>query len=264
MSILEVKNLSAGYGNGPVIAGISFALERGEFVTVLGRNGSGKSTLIKALQKLVPDVSGEVLIDGERAARLGPREMARRVAYVPQIYDPVFEFTAAEVILMGRYVHQARLGAPSAADAAVLAEGLRLPETAALKDKKMAHLSGGERQRVYIARALAQDTPLLFLDEPSSHLDISFQVEIYEILSRLRKERGKTILAAEHNINLAAAYGRTLLFLKNGTIAARGTPEDLVTRDQIRNVFDAEVDVRANPRSGLPEISLIAPQGGKP
>ncbi|MBP1661366.1 MAG: ABC-type cobalamin/Fe3+-siderophores transport system, ATPase component [Candidatus Aminicenantes bacterium] len=264
MAILEVRDLSAGYGNGPVISDISFSVEQGGFVAVLGRNGSGKSTLIKALQRLVRRVSGETLVEGESLSGMSRKRIARRIAYVPQIYDPVFEFTAAEVILMGRYVHQGRLGGPSASDAAVLAEVLRLTETVPLKDKKMAHLSGGERQRVYIARALAQDTPLLFLDEPSSHLDISFQVEIYEILRNLQKERGKTILAAEHNINLAAPYCRTLIFLKDGRIMAQGAPEELVTEENIRKIFDAEVDVHPNARSGLPEISLITPQGGKP
>ena len=127
----------------------------------------------------------------------------------------------------------------------------------------MAHLSGGERQRVYIARALAQDTPVLFLDEPSSHLDISYQVEIYEILRGLQRNQGKTILAAEHNINLAAAYSRRLIFLKDGMIMAEGSPKELITRENILRIFDAEVDVRPNPRSGLPEVSLVSLPEGK-
>jgi iron complex transport system ATP-binding protein len=264
MAILEVGDLSAGYGNGDVIRGISFSLEAGDFVTVLGRNGSGKSTLIKALQRLVRHVSGDTRVGGESLAGMGRRRIAGRIAYVPQIYDPVFEFTVTEIILMGRYLHQGRLGGPSARDTGVLSEVLRLTETARLKDKKMAHLSGGERQRVYIARALAQDTPLLFLDEPSSHLDISYQVEIYEILRGLQRNQGKTILSAEHNINLAAAYSRRLMFLKGGTIMAEGSPKELITRENILRIFDAEVDVRPNPRSGLPEVSLVTLPEGKP
>ncbi len=264
MPILEVKNLSAGYGNGPVIGDISFSLERGEFVTILGRNGSGKSTLIKALQRLVPDVSGEVLIDGEAVSGLGPRQLARRVAYVPQIYDPVFEFRVSEVVLMGRYARQGRLAGVSAEDAAVLDEVLRETRTTGLADKKVAHLSGGERQRVFIARALAQDTPLLLLDEPSAHLDISYQVEIYDILRRLQREKGKTVLAAEHNINLAVPYSQRVIFLRDGRLAAQGSPAELVTRENIGRIFDADVDVRTNAASGLPEISLITGKGGRP
>jgi len=261
MPILEVENLSAGYGNGPVIRDVSFSVEPGEFVTILGRNGSGKSTLIKALQKLVRDVRGEVRIEGTSVAGWGRRRMARGVAYVPQIYDPVFEFRVAEIILMGRYVHQGRLSGPAASDSDALEEALRLTQTAHLKDKLLAHLSGGERQRVFIARALAQDTPLLFLDEPSSHLDISYQVEIYEILRRLGREKGKTILAAEHNINLAALYSQRLIFLKDGRISGQGRPSELITKDNIKRIFDADVDVRENLRSGLPEISLVAGPG---
>jgi iron complex transport system ATP-binding protein len=259
--LLEVNGLTAGYGNGPVIADISFTLERGEFVTVLGRNGSGKSTLIKALQRLVPDVSGEVLIAGESVAALGPRPLARRVAYVPQIYDPVFEFRVSEVILMGRYARQGRLAGVSAADSAILEEVLGWTRTAHLADKQVARLSGGERQRVFIARALAQDAPLLLLDEPSAHLDISYQVEIYDILRRLQREKGKTILAAEHNINLAVPYSQRILFLKEGRVAAQGAPAGLVTRESIRDIFDADVLVRENPASGFPEISLITGPG---
>ena len=257
MPILEVRNLSAGYGNGRVVREISFGVEPGEFVTILGRNGSGKSTLIKAILKLLPDVSGEVRIGGENLFSLGRRRIARRIAYVPQLYDPVFEFRVDEVVLMGRYVHQSRFGRASASDSRVLEEVLRLTETASLREKKMACLSGGERQRVAIARALAQDTPLLFLDEPSSHLDISFQIEIYEILRRLQREKGISILAAEHNINLAAPYSGRLLFLKEGRIRAEGPPGELINRENIKRIFDADVDIRENRSSGLPEISLV-------
>lgn len=261
MQILEVKGLTAGYGNGPVIRDISFALERGEFVTVLGRNGSGKSTLIRALQRLVPDVSGRVLVDGESVAALGPRPLARRVAYVPQLHGPAFEFRVSEVVLMGRYARQGRLAGVSAADAAILEEVLSATRTAHLADKTVARLSGGERQRVFIARALAQDTPLLLLDEPSAHLDISYQVEIYDILRRLQREKGKTILAAEHNINLAVPFSQRVLFLKEGRIAAQGPPAALITRENIRSIFDADVLVRQNPSTGLPEVSLVTGTG---
>jgi iron complex transport system ATP-binding protein len=131
-----------------------------------------------------------------------------------------------------------------------------LTETAPLKEKKIAHLSGGERQRVFIARALAQDTPLLFLDEPSAHLDISYQVEIYRILKRLQEEKNKTILSAEHNINLAIPYSRRILFLKEGRIHSIGHPMELVTKQNIQEVFHTDVEVRKNLHSGFPEISL--------
>jgi len=257
MAILAAKNLSAGYDGGFVIRDISLALEPGEFVAVLGRNGSGKSTLLRALLGLLGTVRGQVLLEGEDLGRLGRREIAKKIAYVPQLSEPVFEFTAREIVLMGRYARQARLETLSAGDQEAVGEAVRLTDTAGLLDKKVGHLSGGERQRVFIARALAQDTPLLFLDEPSLHLDISYQVEIYGILKSLQKEKGRTILAAEHNINLASAHAERLVYLKGGGLAAQGGPAETITAERIREIFDAEVDVRPNSRSGLPEISLV-------
>ncbi len=261
MAILEVKNLSAGYDGGFVIKDISLALEPGEFVAVLGRNGSGKSTLIRAMLGLLGNVRGEVVLGGDDLFRLGRREIARKIAYVPQLAEPVFEFTAREVVLMGRYARQSRFETLSAGDAEAVDEAVRLTEVAGLLGKKVGHLSGGERQRVFIARALAQDTPVLFLDEPSLHLDISYQVEIYAILKGLQKDKAKTILAAEHNINLAAAYAERLVHLKGGGIAAQGGPAETITAAMVRAIFDAEVDVKPNSRSGLPEISLVT--GGR-
>lgn len=257
MAILEVNTLSAGYENGFVIANISFSIEEGEFVAILGRNGSGKSTLIKALQNLLKNTSGKVEIFGQDLFSLSSSDVSQKIAYVPQMSDISFDFSVGEIVAMGRYVHQGRFGKMSQNDTRVIEEVMSLTEISHLKEKKMAHLSGGERQRVYIARALAQDTPFLFLDEPSSHLDISYQIEIYRILKRLQEEKKKTILTTEHNINLAIPYSHRLMLLKEGKIHALGHPEELVTRTHIKEVFHADVDIRKNTRSGLPEISLI-------
>lgn len=256
MTILEVNNLSAGYEKDYVIKNISFSLKKGEFVSILGRNGSGKSTLIKALQGLLKSVSGQIKIDGQNIFSLKPRQLAKKIAYVPQIFDFSFEFNVEEIVFMGRYIHQGRLSGSSSTDFEMIEEVMNLTQISHLKGKKIGHLSGGERQRVFIARALAQDTPLLFLDEPSSHLDISYQVEIYQILKQLQQEKGKTILTTEHNINLAIPYSQKLLFLMNGRIHSQGPPEKLITKKNIKSVFKAEVEIRKNLHSMLPEISL--------
>ncbi len=256
MEILEVKNLAAGYENGYVIKDISFSLKVGESIAVLGRNGAGKSTLIKALQGLLKNVSGQVTVDGENIFSLNPRQVAKKIAYVPQIFGFTFEFSVMEIVLMGRYIHQGRLGGCSPRDLEIIDEMMNITQITHLRQKKLAHLSGGERQRVFIARALAQDAPLLFLDEPSSHLDINYQVEIYHILHMLQ-ERGKTILCTEHNINLAIPYSQKIMFLKDGRIQALGPPEKLITKENIKEVFAAEVEIRENIHSRLPEISLI-------
>lgn len=257
MALLEAKNLSAGYENGFVIENISFSLKEGEFISILGRNGSGKSTLIKALQGLLKNVSGQVRVDEKNIFLLKSRQIAKKIAYVPQIFSYSFEFSVLEIIHMGRYIHQGRLGGTSSLDSRKVEEVMNLAEISHLREKKIAHLSGGERQRVFIARALAQDTPLLFLDEPSSHLDISYQVEIYQILKRLQKEKGKTIFTTEHNINLAIPYSEKIMFLKGGKVQAVGPPKKLITRENIKKVFQADVEIRENIHSRLPEISLI-------
>lgn len=256
MGILEVHDLSAGYDDGFVIHDISLMVEPGEFVAVLGRNGSGKSTLIKAVQNLLGNVRGQVVCDGEDVFRMSPRRLAAKIAYVPQLAEPIFEYTVEEVVLMGRFARQGRLEKASAVDAPAVDEAMRLTEVGSLKAKRLSQLSGGERQRVFIARALAQDTPVLLLDEPSLHLDISYQVEVYGILKGLQKDKGKTIVTTEHNINLATAYAERLIFLKTGVVAAEGTPGETITAANIREIFGAEVDIRENIRTGLPEISL--------
>ncbi|MFZ2054509.1 MAG: ABC transporter ATP-binding protein [Candidatus Aminicenantales bacterium] len=264
MGILEVKSLHAGYGGGDVIRNIDLRLEKGEFACILGPNGSGKSTLIKALQGLLKDVSGEVTIDGTDLFRLARREVSRKIAFVPQIVDLTFEFSVFELVSMGRYVHQSRLTGLSSSDRRLIKDVLEMVEIAPLQDKKVAHLSGGERQRVLIARALAQDTPLLFLDEPSSHLDLNYGLEIFAILAKLQKEQGKTILSTEHNINLAIPYAGKIIFLKRGQVLAQGPPAEMITRDKIKDVFQADVDIRENRYSQLPEISLIPKHSPKP
>lgn len=257
MAILDIRDLSAGYGDGFVVRGVSLRLEPGEFVAVLGRNGSGKSTLIRAAQGFLPNVEGRVSLEGDDLFRLGRREIARKIAYVPQFTEPVFEFTAGEVVRMGLYARQSRLRGLSADDEEAVEEAMRLTETSGLQGKRIAHLSGGERQRVFIARALAQRTPILLLDEPSLHLDISFQVEIYGLLKTLQKSASKAVLVAEHNINLAAAHAERLVFLADGAVVLQGTPQETVRSEVIRDIFRAEVDVRANLHTGLPEISLV-------
>lgn len=256
MAILEVGNLSAGYGNGFVVRHVSLAVEPGEFVAILGRNGSGKSTLIKAVQNLLEHVEGTVRYAGEDVFGLTPRQVASRIAYVPQMAEPAFEYSVAEVVRMGRFARQGRIEGSSAGDDAAVAEAMRLTEVAEFGGKPLSQLSGGERQRVFIARALAQDTPLLLLDEPSSHLDIRYQAEIYSLLGTLRKDKGKTVVVAEHNINLAAAHAGRLIFLKDGAVAAEGDPAATVTAANISEIFGADVDIRKNARTGLPEISL--------
>ena len=257
MPILETRGLSAGYGGPSVVREVDLDLEEGGFVSILGPNGSGKSTLIRAVQGLLKDTRGEILLAGRKLSGLGRREIARLAAFVPQFFDPTFEFTVLEILAMGRFARQQRFAGLSREDREVIDDVLDWLEIRGLAEKRIAHLSGGERQRVFIGRALAQDTPLLLLDEPSSHLDLNFGLEIFQLLERLQKERGKAILCAEHNINLVVPFSRRIVFLKDGQIAFQGPPAEMVTRSRIKEVFLADVDIRENLHSRLPEISLV-------
>ena len=257
MGILQARNLKAGYGRGDIVRDIDLNIAQGEFACILGPNGSGKSTLVKALQGLLKDVVGEVRVDGDDLFQLTRREIARRIAFVPQAADLTFEFSVFEVVAMGRYARQGRMAGVSTSDRRVIQAVLDMVEVSHLQEKKIAHLSGGERQRVLIARALAQDTPLLCLDEPSSHLDLNYSLEVFEILERLQKEKKKTILATEHNINLVIPFAHRIIFLKEGRVHAQGDPASMITQDHIKDVFRADVDIRENRYSKLPEISLV-------
>jgi iron complex transport system ATP-binding protein len=263
MEFLRVENLTAGYNHLPVLMSISFELEAGEFLAICGPNGSGKSTLLKAVQRLIPFVQGEIVIQGRSLFQLKTRDIASKIAYVPQVSEPIFDFSVEETVTMGRYLHQInRFQGPGARDRAVIEEVMHLTEISSFRKKKVSQLSGGERQRVLIARALAQDTPIIVLDEPSSHLDLNYQLQIYGLLKRLQQEKGKAIIVAEHNLNLVSPYCHCLMFLKQGRIESSGRPEEIINRDTIRKVFGIEVDIRENVFSGLPEISLIH-QAGK-
>ncbi|RFT16239.1 MAG: ABC transporter (iron.B12.siderophore.hemin), ATP-binding component [Candidatus Saccharicenans subterraneus] len=260
MKFLSVENLEAGYGGPPVISGISLELEPGEFLAVCGPNGSGKSTLVKAIQKLTPWLRGKITVNGRNLFELRTRQIASLLAYVPQVFEPIFDFSVEETVAMARYYRQpGRLAGFSERDRAAVEEAMKLAEVFELREKKLNELSGGERQRVLISRALAQDTPVLLLDEPSSHLDLNFQLQVYRLLQELQKDRGKAILVAEHNLNLAAAYCSSLVFIKDGKIIARGRPQELLEKELIKKTFRVEVEVRTNRSTGLPEISLVHP-----
>lgn len=264
MKFLSVENLEAGYGGPPVISGISLELEPGEFLAVCGPNGSGKSTLVKAIQKLTPFIRGKVTVNNNNLLELRTRQVASLLAYVPQVFEPVFDFSVEETVAMARYYRQpGRLAGFSERDRVAVEEAMKLTEVFELREKRLNELSGGERQRVLIARALAQDTPVLLLDEPSSHLDLNFQLQVYRLLQELQKDRGKAILVAEHNLNLAAAYCSSLVFIKDGKIIARGRPQELLEKELIKKTFGVEVEVRTNRSTGLPEISLVHPGPGQ-
>jgi iron complex transport system ATP-binding protein len=258
--VLRAERLRAGYHDRAVLDEVTFDLERGEFCGLLGPNGSGKSTLLKALVGVLRLWSGRAELFGADVRTLSPRAIARRVAVIPQDVSVLFPFSVEEIVAMGRHPHLGRFEREGAPDRAAIERALAETDTAVLAGRPVDELSGGERQRVVIARALAQEPELLLLDEPTTHLDINHQVEVFELLARLNRERGLTVLAVSHDVNVCAEYCRRLLVLRAGRLVAAGAPEALVTPALIREVYGAEVSVLANPTSGAPLIAVDSPR----
>src|SRR5215471_15310357 len=221
-SIFHLTNLGFGYTSTPVLRGISTEITAGEFVALVGPNGAGKSTLLKVLAGLIRSYSGSVEFSGKTLSRWSTRELATRIAFVPQETHMVFPFTAGEIVMMGRLPHRAGAVFDNPRDAEWAREAMMLTDTAGLSSKIFNHLSGGERQRVVLASALAQDPQVLLLDEPTVYLDLKHQMQFYNILERLNAERGMTIISVTHDVNLAARYARRMIAMRSGTFVADG------------------------------------------
>jgi iron complex transport system ATP-binding protein len=259
---LSVEDLSFRYPDVPVLRNVSFDLPSGDFLSLLGPNGSGKSTLLRILDRILLPESGSITLDGHPLGEFSRRELARRVAYVPQDTLWVFPYTVLEVVLMGRSPYIGRSGFENEQDHEIARETMRLTDIAHLADKLITGISGGERQRVLIARALSQQPQILLLDEPNAHLDISHQIEIFQILREQNEQKNLTIVSVSHDLNLAAAFSRRTLLLANAnnegaSIYAIGQPKDVLTRLNIEAVYQTPVLVDQLPDSSAMRISLL-------
>ncbi len=213
-SAIQVEHVTFGYGRDkPILRDLHFAARTGVFLAIAGPNGVGKSTLLNIMGGTLTPQSGTILLDGANLRSYGVQEVARRVAVVRQEFVPAFGFSVLETVLMARTPYYGRLGFESQADRELTEHALELTDTARFASRPLANLSAGERQRVFIARALAQDTPILLLDEPTSFLDFKHQVKIYDLLKSIQRDKGTTIVAVTHDINLAAQYCDEALLL---------------------------------------------------
>jgi iron complex transport system ATP-binding protein len=254
---IEIENLFFAYGARRVLEGVSLGIAKGEMVGVLGPNGSGKTTLLKILSGVLAGV-GEVKLDGQPIRSYARRELARLAAVVPQESEIHFPFTAAEIVLMARASHHGRLALEGAADLDAARRAMAVTETASLADRYLHELSGGEKQRVMIARALAQEAAILLLDEPAAFLDLKHQKGVFDLMRRLNGERGLTVVAALHDLNLAALYFPRLVLLGDGKIFRDGPPEEVLTEANIRAVYGVEVRVERPGPERRPHVFVRA------
>lgn len=246
MYALEVQNLKIGYGKELVLDGISFNIEKGKFVSIIGPNGSGKSTLLKTLNHLYIPWEGEILIDGNDINRLKKKELAKEIALVPQETNIDYEFTVEDVVLMGRHPHKGRFQKEDENDYKIINEALKMTNTLHLRDRVITEISGGERQRVIIAKALAQKPSIILLDEPTSHLDINHQIEILNLLKKLNKENGTTIILVIHDINLGVRYSDEIIMLNERKVLGIGSPEEVITKENIELAYNIKVVIEKN------------------
>ena len=236
---IQARDIQAVLSGHHILKGVSLEAGQRELVGIIGPNGSGKSTLLKCIYRVLEPTGGAVYLDGRPLRDHTYRESARKIAVVAQHNYYNFEFSVRDVVLMGRAPHKRALDRDTAEDYRIVAESLETVGMGGFADRAFSTLSGGEQQRVILARALAQQTPCLILDEPTNHLDIKYQLQLMDVVRGL----DRTVIAAVHDLNIAAMYCDRLYAVKNGAIAGEGTPEEVLTADFIREIYEVEAQV---------------------
>ncbi len=252
MHSLTASALSAGYGGSLVLDELSLAVPPGKITAIVGANACGKSTLLRTMSRLIAPCQGHVLLDGKSVHRTPTRELARTLGLLPQSPVAPEGITVADLVSRGRHPHQGMFSRWTRQDDEAVAGALNATKTADLADRPVDELSGGQRQRVWIAMALAQQTEILLLDEPTTFLDISHQVEVLDLLTDLNHTRGTTIVMVLHDLNLAARYADHLLAIEGGRLHVAGRPEDVLSEQTVREVFGLESRIITDPTSGRP------------
>ncbi|MDO9536809.1 MAG: ABC transporter ATP-binding protein [Thermoplasmata archaeon] len=260
---LEINGIDFHYDSVKALEEITFEVNEGEVLGIIGPNGSGKSTLLRCINRVLEPKIGSVLIDGENISGLDRREIARNIGVVPQSSTIHFPFTVFDIVLMGRTPHLGRLDRETSKDLEIAKNAMTITNTLHLTDRPIDEVSGGERQRVIIARALAQEPKILLLDEPTLHLDINHQLEIIELIKRLARKNRLIAVLVSHDLNLANRYSDRLILLRSGRIFSIGKPEDVVTKENIREVYNIEVDIDHNKKTNSLNVVPISSMDNK-
>ena len=257
--MIRVKDFTCGYDSKIILKDINFELRDKEVLGIIGPNGSGKTTLLRAITRIIKPLKGEIYLKGENIGNVSLIELAKKVAVVSQTVNVGYNISVRDYVLMGRIPHLARFQfLDSLHDEDVVDNALALTDTTEFKDRLLNELSGGERQLVSISRALSQEPELLLLDEPTSHLDITHQVRIMDLIKKLNRDKGITVVIILHDLNLASEYCERLVLLNNGSVHKIGSPWEVLTYQIIEEVYKTVVVVNKNPISSKPFVFIVS------
>lgn len=252
MSEIKAENISVAYDDKMIIENLSTKIAHQKITTIIGANGCGKSTLLKSLTRIQAVKEGKILIDGQAIATLPTKEVAKKIALLPQVLETTEGISVYELVSYGRFPHQHYLGRLNEEDKEKIDWAMQMTKVYEFADKKVDSLSGGQRQRVWIAMALAQDTDTIFLDEPTTYLDMNHQLEILELLKKLNQETKKTIIMVLHDLNLSARFSDELIAMKNGQIKYHDNVQGIMTADILRDIFSIDAKIVQDPIHNCP------------
>lgn len=251
-SAIETKNLSISYGETLIINELDLKIPKGEITVFIGANGCGKSTLLRTIARLLKPKDGSVILEGKAIAKLSTKEIAKRMAILPQSPSAPEGLTVMQLVKQGRYPHQSWLRQWSEEDEKKVNDALKATRLEDLKERPVDSLSGGQRQRAWIAMTLAQDTDILLLDEPTTYLDMTHQIEILDLLFELNEKKKRTVVMVLHDLNLACRYAHNIVAIKEQNVYAQGKPENVINRGLVKTVFDMDCEVTMDPLFGTP------------
>lgn len=255
MKMIEVEKLECRYDGHRVLHGIELHVEQGEVLAIVGPNGAGKSTLLKAMSGIIPVHSGRIVLNGRNIKKLSPRALARHMAYAPQQINVELPITVEQTVSMGRIPHRGWLMPFNKEDKKVVAQSIELVGLTHLAHQRIDELSGGELQRAILGRVLAQSSRLLLLDEPTSYLDLKYQTELLQLVTRLSHSHGATVIITVHDLNLAALYADRIALLGDGHLRALGTPQEVLTEENLSSIYNFPILVSPHPVYGTPLVT---------
>ena len=256
--VLECRSVSCGYEDKIVLDGLDLAVSEKEMLGIIGPNGSGKTTLFRCVTRSLPSAKGSVMLKGKNIDSYSWKDQAAVMAVLPQFLRVPYDFTVEDFVMMGRFPYLERLKPVSARDREAEEVALKVTDTAHLRRRSVLRLSGGEQQRVFLAQALCQEPEIILLDEPTSHLDIGHQKEVMDLLLKLNRTKGLTVVSVLHDLNIASAYCSRIVLLEKGRVAADGTPEKVLKKATIEKVYRTKVTLSRGPGPRRPAI-FIAP-----